>query len=372
MADNDQQRNEQPTPWKLEQARRKGSVPKGADLNAFLALATLTGMLYHGGRSLSDGMLRLCATVLSSGWGRMSEADPLALPAALFAAHLRLLAGLIALLMAIGALGCLVQTGPVFSFTPLKPDLQRVNPVAGAKRFFQGKLLLDALRAVLKALLLALAIGWFIRNALPTLLALPGAEPRMLAIVLCRLVLQLLLACLAVLVPIVVLDILFSRRDYMKRMRMSRRELLDEHKQREGDPRIRARRRALQNEARTRSSSLRRVKEADVLITNPTRLAVALKYDEGEMAAPVVLAKGAGELAALMREMAWRHRVPVVRNRDLARQLFRSTGMDQPIHPACYQAVARVLLWLRAGHDQGRLRNQIQDQMLGQGRERQA
>lgn len=129
---------------------------------------------------------------------------------------------------------------------------------------------------------------------------------------------------------------------------MSRREVRDEHRQREGDPRIRSRQRALQGEVRQRSASLRRVRDADVLITNPTRLAVALKYDDAGMPAPVVLAKGAGKLAALMREMARRHQVPVVQNRRLARALFRGSGIDQPIAPDSYADVARVLIWLRA------------------------
>jgi flagellar biosynthetic protein FlhB len=90
------------------------------------------------------------------------------------------------------------------------------------------------------------------------------------------------------------------------------------------------------------------VKEADVLITNPTRLAIALRYDGRSMDAPLVLAKGAGQLARLMREMAWRHHVPVVQNRALARQLFRHAGLEQPIPGICFAAVARILVWLHA------------------------
>lgn len=201
---------------------------------------------------------------------------------------------------------------------------------------------------MLKAVLLALAVYGFIRHAMPTLLALPHGDVRQLAPTVLKLVMQFLGLCLLLLLPVVALDIVVSRRDFHKRMRMSRREIKEEHKQREGDPRIRARQKALQKEARQRSASLRRVKEADVLITNPTRLAVALRYDARSMDAPLVLAKGAGQLAGLMREMAWRHQVPVVQNRALARQLFRLAALDQPIPGISFAAVARILVWLQA------------------------
>jgi flagellar biosynthetic protein FlhB len=348
MADDDQLRNEQPTPYKLEQARKRGCVPRGQDLNSFLALLVLLAVLYFAGAHLVKRSVHLAGAALSMDFGRLAQTDPLALPIQLFGSHLRLWGGLLVLLMVCGALACLFQTGPVFSFTPIKPDLKRLNFVEGFKRFFNLKLVFDTLRAMFKALLLALAVYWFIQHVMPTLLSLHNGDVRQLTPTLLKLIIQLLGLCLLLLVPVVVLDIVVSRRDYHKRMRMSRRDMTEEHKQREGDPRIRARQKALQKEARQRSASLRRVKEADVLITNPTRLAIALRYDGRSMDAPLVLAKGAGQLARLMREMAWRHHVPVVQNRALARQLFRHAGLEQPIPGICFAAVARILVWLHA------------------------
>lgn len=348
MAEEDQQRSEKASPWKLEQARRKGSVPKGMDFNSFLALAMLTGTLFISGPRIFSGMLRLFSAGLGQAGQAMTPRGATALATGMLVAELRLWASLMALLMLAGAAGCLAQTGPVLSFAPIKPDFKRLNPVEGLKRFFNMKLLSDALRAVAKAVLLAVVIWYFLRQAAMPLSGLMHSDVRAYPPALLKLALQLLFWCLLALVPIVLFDIVMSRRQFLKRMMMSRREVLDEHKQREGDPRIRSRQRALQKEARQRSASLRRVREADVLITNPTRLAVALKYDDDGMPAPVVLAKGAGKLAALMREMAWRHRVPVVQNRRLARALFRSSGIDQPIAADSYHDVARVLVWLRA------------------------
>ena len=263
-------------------------------------------------------------------------------------AELRRWAGLAVVLMLAGAIGCLMQTGPLLSFTPIKPNFKHLNPVDGMKRFFNIKLLFDALRAGVKAALLAFIIWYFLRHSPAQLFALMNSDVRICPLAMLALALRLLVWCLLALIPIVLFDIVVSRRHFSKRMMMSRREVQDKHKQREGDPRIRSRRRALQGKARQRSASLRRVKDADVLITNPTRLAVALKYDDAGMPAPVVLVKGAGKLAELMREMAWRHHVPVVQNQRLARALFRNGGIDQPIAADCFVDVARVLIWLRA------------------------
>ncbi|MBK4735684.1 EscU/YscU/HrcU family type III secretion system export apparatus switch protein [Noviherbaspirillum pedocola] len=347
MAEEDQQRSEKATPWKLDQARKKGSVPKGMDLNAFAALSVLTVFLYFKGPRLLETGSRLFAAALevAAGTGLTRAAGAYAVT--LFFQGLRPWAAMFVALIVIGILASLAQTGPVLSFHPIKPDFTRLNPAQGMKRFFNVKLLFDSLRAVLKAALLSTVIFVFLRHALPDLLRLSLSDVRSYPLQALHLLLRLLFYCLLALLPIVLLDIALSRRDFMKRMMMSHREILDEHKQREGDPRIRQRQRALQREARQRSSSLRRVKDADVLITNPTRLAIALKYDAPGMPAPQVLAKGAGQLAALMREMAWRHQVPIVQNRKLAAALFRGASIEQHIPVDCYADVARILIWLR-------------------------
>jgi flagellar biosynthetic protein FlhB len=129
---------------------------------------------------------------------------------------------------------------------------------------------------------------------------------------------------------------------------MSRREMKEEIRNREGDPRIRSRMRELRREMRKRALSLRKVAKADVLVTNPTRLAVALQYEHGAMAAPQVVAKGAGRLAAAMRRIASRHGVPIVENRRVARALFREVPVDGAVPAAHFAAVARIVVWVLA------------------------
>jgi flagellar biosynthetic protein FlhB len=156
------------------------------------------------------------------------------------------------------------------------------------------------------------------------------------------------LKLLMVLALIALIDVLYTRRSYFNRLKMSRRELKEEIKHREGDPRIRARIRQLQRELVKRSSAIKRLPDADVLITNPTHLAVALLYRREQMNAPQVLAKGAGELAEHMKMLARRHRVPVIENRALARKLFDGVEIEQAIPEALFPQVARILVWAYA------------------------
>ena len=144
------------------------------------------------------------------------------------------------------------------------------------------------------------------------------------------------------------LDFGFARWEFARRMRMSKRDIKDESKNREGDPRIRSRIRELRKEMIKRSKALGKVPAADVLITNPTRIAIAVSYKHGTSAAPQVVAKGAGEMARKMRELAGRHSIPVVQNRELARALFREVDFDGFVPEKLYPQVAKIMVWVYA------------------------
>jgi flagellar biosynthesis protein FlhB len=182
----------------------------------------------------------------------------------------------------------------------------------------------DTVRSLFKLVFLGLAMTLAVWHLVPWLLALLQLDPvsygRPVLDQLAAVVFKLLLVMLV----IAMIDVIYTRWEFAKRMRMSRRDLKDEHKQREGDPRIRARLRQLRQEMLKKSQAARKVPGSDVVVTNPTHLAVALSYKHGEMAAPHVVAKGAGDLAAKMRELARRHGVPVVQNpRARARALLQ-------------------------------------------------
>jgi flagellar biosynthetic protein FlhB len=244
--------------------------------------------------------------------------------------------------------GNVLQTGPVLSAEPLKPDWSRVNPATGLKQLFSTRTLFNGLRAVVKLAFLA-AVAWAaVKSLVPHFHLLarlsPGDVVRRLLDDLASLGLKMALA----LVLIALVDLAYTRREFAKRMRMSRRELRDELKHREGDPKIRARLRELRRELLKKATSLRKTRDADVLITNPTHLAVALRYVHGEMESPQLVAKGAGFLAAAMRNIAARHRIPVVQSPGLARALFHRLPLDRHVPPELYGPVARILVWVLA------------------------
>lgn len=346
MADHsqDQDKTEQATPFKLDEARRKGQVFKSPELNSLAALTmALLALLAFGGWAI-DRTLALGARLLTeSGRAELTPDYVMALTRWSGERALLLLAPIFVLLAAVGILSNLLQTGPVFSFAPLKPDFQRLNPIQGFKRIFSFRSVYEAIKAVLKLALLAGVTYGAVDYLLPKLLGLPqrsiSAFPEFLRETAAFVLFVLVLGFLA----LALVDLAFTRWEYLKKMRMSRRELRDEIRRREGDPQIRSKRRDLQRAMRKRAGAAGRVKDADVLITNPTHLAVALRYRREEAVAPVVVAKGAGELALRMREMAFRYGVTVVESPVLARRLFANVDLDDMIPEETYEDVAAIL-----------------------------
>jgi len=339
----DQDRTEPATPHKREEARGRGQVAKSLDTNSvFMLAAALAGATIWGRRFITDA-----ADGFRNLLGHVQEVpfEPVGLSVwmeSLFREVAHSLAPFFLLLILVGVLSNLLQTGPIFSFHPLKPDLQRLNPVQGFKRIYSTKALFETGKSVLKLGVFA-AVAWSaIVSLLPGILAMPGAQPEGYPLMLLGYAQSLGFKLTLAMLIVALLDLAYVRWDFARKMRMSRREQKEEVKRREGDPHIRAKRRELQREAAKRSASLRRIPDADVLITNPTHLSVALRYERGRSAAPRCLAKGAGETALRMRKMAQRHGVVIVEQRLLARALFDEVAIDALIPEALYEPVARV------------------------------
>jgi len=250
---------------------------------------------------------------------------------------------LFALVIVAAVLANFLQVGPVFSTATLKPDFTRLNPATGLRRIFSSRTVFELVKVLVKLLLFGsvayvLLKGLFAR--LPQFYQMPvAAYPTALR----HEVLRTLAVLTGTAVLVAVADLVFSRWDFGRRMRMSRRELRDEIKRREGDPQIRSRRRAAMREMRKRAAALGKVKEADVIITNPTHYAVALKYRRGKAPAPELIAKGSGGMARAIRELGFRHRVYIVTSPELARALFRDVPLGGMIPVKHYDQVAAIL-----------------------------
>jgi flagellar biosynthesis protein FlhB len=349
MAEQQEQGTEDATPFKLREAQKRGSVAKSMDLNSLAAIAVLAAVVAFWGKSIARDQVVLSRHIIEFA-GRLDFSLPnvVAWLGTIGWMALATVIPLFVLLIVLGIMTSLLQTGPIFSAFPLKPDFNRLNPVEGLKRLFSKKMIFEAVKGVLKMGLLGTALYLVLASSLQTYTLISQVEARGLLPVLIGQAMRVIAVLLPLLALIAFADFVYTRWDFKGRMRMSRRELREELKQREGDPRIKARVKELRQEMLKRGKALKRVRDADVLITNPTHLAVALVYRKGEMSAPQVVAKGAGELAATMRLLARRGGVPVVENPPLARRLFRSSDIDRPIPETLYQDVARVLAWLYA------------------------
>jgi len=347
MAEQEQNRSEAATPFKLREAKKRGSVPKSADLNSVFVIAALLVCLQLWAWPAARQQLSLAALLLqqsaSFGFSLVQVAAWLS-RAALFT--LLVLAPLFGAVVLAGVLSSLVQHGPVFSVHPIKPDFNRLNPVVGFKRIFSKRALFDLAKNLVKLALLSWMMVLALRQLLPSLLGLLSLDARAYGVHALDTVAGLVFKLLLVLLGVALLDLLFTRWEYADKLRMSRRELKDEIKQREGDPAIKARIRELQNELRKKSRALKSLPEADVLITNPTHLGIALMYRHGQMAAPAIVAKGAGDLVEKMKTVARRHGVTIVENRRLARALF-ALELHDSVPEMHYAEVARLLLWIQ-------------------------
>ncbi|MDB5897719.1 MAG: type secretion exporter [Ramlibacter sp.] len=353
MADQELDRNESATPHKLEKAREKGQTARSTEIvGAAVFLAGMAYLTWHGFDAVVAVLRQSGAILAQAGHPDADGSATWRLVVDATGAVAGVMLPFLVVVALAAVAGSVVQNGFVFSLAPLQADFSRINPAAGIKRLFSLRTLFDGAKACLKLLVLA-TVAWFALRTLPgqfhQIASLtPGAFLHLLVQDIGAVGMKMALA----LGVLAFADLAYTRAEFGRRMRMSRRELKDEHKNREGDPRIRGRLRELRREMLKRSLALKNTRTADVVLTNPTHYAVALRYVHGEMDAPRVVAKGAGQLAAAMREIAARHNVVVVRNPALTRRLFRATAIDDALPSDFHAEVARIIVWVFAARQQ--------------------
>lgn len=347
MSDTEQNKSEQATAYKLEQARKKGMVPRSTDAGIVVSLAACAGYLWIRGGHLMEQLATIDARALHQAPYLSVDGHAVLTWTLSFVAQT---AGIIApfIAVAIGgaALGSLMQTGLLFAPSALKADMSRLNPAQGFKRVFSVQTLIEAAKASFKMIVYGAIIWHFIVTLVTTAAHAPLSAPALLAALFSK-GLKLFVWLLVAALVFALIDQVIVRRAFAKKMRMSRHEIRQEHKQREGDPRIRQRRKQLQRELLQRASSVRNMRQADVLITNPTHYAVALKYDPATMTAPKLVARGAGDFALRLKRLAFIYNVSVVESRTLARQLFRKAAFEREIPESLFREAAAI--YLRAG-----------------------
>lgn len=347
MADeSDLEKTEAASPRRLEKAREEGQVARSRELGTFMLLAAGGGSLWLLGSTLYRGLRGIVDAGMSFDMRIVADPGIMVATAVHWAGQsMLLMLPIFGLLMVVAVMSSVMLGGLVFSTQALAPKFSKLNPVSGIKRIFSSQTLAELFKALAKAVLVGWVGGYIIWAHHDEMLSLMYAAPqealaRMTSVVaLCSMVV------ISSLVVIVLLDVPWQIWSHLKKMRMSKEDVKKEHKESEGDPHIKARIRQ-QQRAIARRRMMTDVPSADVVVTNPTHFAVALKYSEGGQGAPKVVAKGAGEIALRIRTLAQTHRVPLLEAPPLARALHKHVEIGQEIPAALYGAVAEVLAWV--------------------------
>ncbi len=344
--ESDQEKTEAPTPHRLEKAREEGQIPRSRELTSVLMLLVGLSVLWVGGASLA----RTLGSMLSDGlhFDHKIINDPSLtihqishLLKLTVMAFLPLVAGLV--IMAVAA--PMLLGGIMFSGKSIKFDLGKMNPIKGLARMFSMQTAAELFKALLKAILVGVVVSWFLWHNWPSMLRLIHEPPVVALSSALNMVALCALLVILGLIPMVGFDVFFQIFSHIKKLKMTRQDIRDEHKQNEGDPHVKGRIRQ-QQQAMARRRMMADVPKADVIVTNPTHYAVALQYDENKMGAPKVLAKGAGQVALRIRELAEQSRIPMLEAPPLARALYRHAEIGQQIPDQLYAAVAEVLAWV--------------------------
>ncbi len=344
MAD-DQEKTEEPTSKKIEDAREKGNVPKSQEVSSFITLvialsvtAAMGGFIYERITKLYHyyqnfiGVSITKSVVFNLTFQTLKETLLMVLP--------------IAAAVAIGGIiSALVQFGFLFSPKAIEPKLSKLNPIKGLKNLVSLKKLIESIKIVLKVAVIFTVAFYFMiditKESPHTIFLnifgqLSWLTSKMIVIIAVVLAMFLVLS---------LIDLIFVRYNYFKDLRMSKQEVKDEFKQMEGDPQVKSRIKRAQMEM-AQKRMMQEIPDADVVITNPTHYAIALRYDKTKELAPIILAKGVDFLALKIREIAIKNKVQIVENPPLARELYKSCEIGNAIPETLYKAVAEVLAFV--------------------------
>jgi flagellar biosynthesis protein FlhB len=346
MAENDAEKTEQPTAKRLEEARKQGQVPRSTELSTAAVVLTVGGGLHFLGGYMGGRLNGLMSASLSlTREQALDESQMFSTVSTEVAYALMTCAPILGLTLVAALLAPMLLGGWNLSFEALAPNFTRLNPMTGFGRMFSSRGIVELAKAFAKFIFLALVAIFLLRQKSGELMGL-GMEPTRAAIAHAMSLTGYSFLMLAgTLGLIAAADVPWQIYQHTKSLKMTRQEIRDEMKESDGSPEVKGRIRQMQREIAKRRM-MQEVPKANVIITNPTHFAVALRYDEKKMRAPIVVAKGADEIAAKIREIATENLVPIFEAPPLARALFRSVEIGGEIPNSLYVAVAQVLTYI--------------------------
>lgn len=340
------EKTEAPTPKRKEDVKKKGQVPRSHELNSVLGLLAAVIIL----RTTGGNLFTQITGLMGNNFRNLTANDWTAASITSYGTNLGMtflaaMAPLFGALMIIGVAGSYSQGGLILTFKPMLPDFSRINPGKGFKRIFSKRALLEFVKSILKLGIVGFIVYQTFQDKYPQIVSLSGSDLRGAAGVIANVGLDILLKAGFALMAVAAMDYAYQRWEFQKNLKMTKEEVKEELRQSEGDPKIKSKLRQQQKQMASRRM-MRDVPAADVIITNPTHLAVAIQYRPESMRAPKVTAKGQLLVAERIKELARQHHVPVIENKPLAQALYKSVEIGSEIPSALYHAVAEVLAFI--------------------------
>jgi len=345
MADSDQERTEQATGKRRDDFRKKGQVAQSKEVGtaALLTFSLLLWVFYarYFWVDIQDMMIRILRM--------LDEFDVTSLNVVNLLWELTILLGsllwpVFALTLIVGFLASFIQVGPLFTLKPFEPDISKFNPIKGMAKFVSKRSAVELLKSLAKVALIGFVAYKTVADEFDTALTLVGLDLPQTLLFLGQTAYLVLAKSCGILIVLAVIDYAFSRYEMEQKMKMTKQEVKEEFKDTEGDPYIKSRIRSLQQQM-ARKRMMAEVPKADVVITNPTHLSVAISYDRETMDAPTIIAKGGDHMAFRIREIAKEHQVPIVENKPVARALYLQEVGEQ-VPEEMFTAVAEILAYV--------------------------
>jgi type III secretion protein U len=341
------EKTEKATPKKLKDARKKGQIAKAQDMPAAMTfivsiMGTLASVSY-----IYQNITSFMLIMFKQAAGSEGEIEQKAGSYFILASHVILNVSLpiMAIVCFVGVLVSFLVNGPVFSLEAMKFDLKKLNPIDGIKNKFKMKVLVELLKSIAKITGAAIIIYLVVLGSLPNIISTVLIPPIAAASVVHDFLFTSALRVGIFFLLVGLFDLAFQRKNFAKEMKMEKFEIKQEYKDTEGDPMVKGRRRELFREIAYQDGP-RSARKARAIITNPTHIAVALKYNPPEEAAPIILTMGAGYVAELIIKIGVENNVPIMRNVDLARELYSKGKISDYIPEETYEAVAEILKWI--------------------------
>jgi len=343
--DQDQDKTEQPTSRRRDQARQDGNFAVSKEVSTLFIIIAGLVVLYFCGLLIVAGVTDFMREIFTRNQhGELSVKDIKGL-----FSHITfkffLVLGPILIIPVFGAISYIFQNGFSLSGKPITPDFKKIDPISGVKKLFSLNAVAELVKSMMKVGILSYVVYVNVAREWAHMPFLMEMEPVSSLYYIARMSVTIMTKTVWVLVLIALVDYIYQKWTFEKGLRMTKEEVREEMKDTEGDPNVKARIKSIQRDL-ARKRMMQDVPTADVVVTNPTHLAVALKYDKTKGDAPLVVAKGADLIAEKIRELAKKHKVPIVENKPLARTLFKSVEIGKEVPVSLYKAVAEVLAYV--------------------------